>query len=145
VKLPWREAFWTHVQKSVDGCWLWTAAVSADGYGKITKGRYAHRVSYELAEGPIPAGQCVCHTCDVRICVNPAHLFLGTRTENNADMFRKKRNAVGTRHPRAKITEDDVRAIRASSEHNGAAAARYGISDSSVSRIRLRQSWAHVR
>lgn len=81
----------------IAGCWLWIGTVNYWGYGhfyelnpkKIVK---AHRKSYELYKGPIPDGMCVCHKCDVRSCVNPDHLFLGTHKDNVHDMINKGRH-----------------------------------------------------
>lgn len=84
------------------GCWLWTASlqgsygqIGADGGGGIL---LAHRVSYELYVGPIPHGMQVCHRCDIPICVNPSHLFIGTQRDNVLDMFKKGRGIMQT-HP----------------------------------------------
>lgn len=76
------------------GCHLWIGAVSDSGYGSVSikgKMRLAHRVSYELRVGPIPLGLLVLHRCDVRCCVNPDHLFLGTYADNENDKIAKGR------------------------------------------------------
>lgn len=85
------------------GCWLWTASVDKKGYGYIRGVRRgggclkAHRVSWSLHFGAIPKGMSVCHRCDVRHCVNPAHLFLGDNATNNRDSWAKHREWRMTR------------------------------------------------
>jgi len=94
------ESFWRHVRKT-ETCWLWTGTIAGNGYGRLERhGRTcsAHRVAYELVNGPIPEGMILCHTCDVRCCVRPDHLFPGTYTDNMQDASRKGRMASGDRH-----------------------------------------------
>lgn len=105
VHIPW-----------VGGCWEWTGARMADGYGNFGSGNgktvRAHRFAYEAFVGPIPEGLCVCHHCDTPLCVNPKHLFVGTRADNAHDCIRKGRHRHGERHSGAKLTPDAVRTIR---------------------------------
>jgi len=104
------------VTKDPSGCWLWSAATSGNGahkYGWVTfnKRQYkAHRLAWILLVGEIPPGMSVCHRCDVPLCVNPDHLFLGTHAENMEDMHRKGRLKRSLEQPVRSWTanEDDV-------------------------------------
>lgn len=124
------------------GCVLWRGYVNESGYGWMSVGGKAlrvHRISYELHFGPIPNGLCVLHRCDVPNCIAPAHLFLGTIADNNADMREKQRDAIGERHPGARLTDAEVRqvlALVAMGLSHRVIAERMRTSVSTVSRIR---------
>jgi hypothetical protein len=101
------ERFWSKVRLVVNTCWEWQASIDGkSGYGKfrLSEGGWdrAHRVSWRLLRGVIPRGLCVLHTCDNRLCVNPDHLYLGTKKDNAQDRERRGRSnhAVGARHGR---------------------------------------------
>jgi hypothetical protein len=88
--------FWRRVDKRDDSkCWLWTGRKIWSGYGMFDWSRkdpqLAHRIAWELANGPIEDGKDVCHSCDVRLCCNPSHMFVGSRSENIKDAFAKGR------------------------------------------------------
>lgn len=140
------DRFWSKVNKS-GKCWLWTGASYKDGYGKFRfRGQTwsAHRVVWVLVYGEIPEGMDVLHiVCDNPPCVNPDHLKLGTRAENNADRAGKGRNdcKAGERNPRVKLTEEQVRAIRASTDTQRAWAERLGVSPSTVQAVRSGRNW----
>lgn len=104
------------LQKADTECWLWVKTISRSGYGLIKTGRrlvLAHRLSYEVRHGVrLARTQLVCHKCDVRNCINPTHLFVGTWRDNAQDMIQKRRHKFGEEHHHAKLTWDDVIAIR---------------------------------
>ena len=150
-------AFEKFVAKNLDGCDIWngaTAGAKRTGHGSFWfEGRMqkAHRVAWRLYCGDIPDGMCVCHRCDVPLCVNPAHLFLGTQQENIADMVNKGRQQrvprPGAKNTQAKITERDVREIRAqfaAGQPVNTICATYRLSETQVRRIGHRQRWASV-
>jgi len=141
-----------------DDCWLWTAGKYRNGYGQLTvdsKKRLAHREAYEDANGKHSAhGLVVRHKCDVKSCVNPAHLEPGTVADNNRDMIERGGHRYvahqGEANGRAKITEDHVRTIRAayvrgSSEFGlRALAEQFGVTQVLVSRVVRRKAWSHA-
>lgn len=144
------DRFWSKVEKT-DGCWNWTAGVSEKGYGLFSvnnRNRRAHRVSYEMHCEPIPPGMQVLHKCDNPRCVRPDHLFLGTGADNMADKVAKGREAhvgvQGEKHPRAKLTNEQVLAIRSMSGSEGGIAGLFGVSVRAINDIRNRKSWKHI-
>lgn len=137
------QRFWRLVNVGEDdACWTWTGTKNRTGYGYFkAPGRrhiYAHRFSYELAHGPIPDGMVACHHCDNPPCVNPAHLFLGTYSDNTQDMLSKGRG-----NPITKLTAADVQQIRAEYVQGAGAslARRYGVSQQLISAIINRRVW----
>lgn len=110
---PWQKEFWELVEIVPDGCWLWRGFIAPDGYGRYGLRNQiqeikAHRISWVLHYGPIPLGDSICHACDVKPCVNPNHLWLGSIADNNLDRARKGRSSTASRS----LTEDEVRLIR---------------------------------
>lgn len=148
--------FWSYVDKSggPNACWLWRGSTKPSGYGQFRtrhgKVVLTHRYSYELENGSIQNPEmCVCHHCDNRVCVNPAHFFLGTRADNLADMRTKNRHfnlivMPGSKHPSAKLTEADAMAIKVDRRKLKYIAAQYGISMSLVWSIRAGRAWRHI-
>ena len=155
ANVPLKIRFLRHVTPASNGCWLWKGN-QASGYGRIYAGpdhRYhtllAHRVAYQEFIGDVPHNVDVLHTCDVPLCVNPAHLFLGTHKENMADMIAKGRQrlnpAKGVDRHDAKLTENDVREIRLSTDTQAATAAKYGVTRTAISAIRRGKTWKHLK
>jgi len=134
------------VSVQADGCQLWTGGKRKDGYGAFMIGRVclgAHRLAWEMKNGPITDGLFVCHKCDRPACVNPDHMFLGTHTENMKDMLGKGRGrrALGRAHGQSKLTEADVVEIRKSALSTRKMAAVYGVSKSAIFYVRKGVNW----
>lgn len=135
---------------TVTGCWLWIGSKNTGGYGDIkdpARGMLrAHRLSWELAYGPIPIGKWVLHKCDRPICVNPSHLFLGSQTDNMRDMAFKKRYSEcrGAANHSAKLTEHDVIAIRGSDRPPSDLARQHNVSRGCINLIMRRTTWSHI-
>lgn len=145
--------FWSRVDKrGPDECWLWTGSKFWNGYGQFLfrgKNRKTSQVAWMLTNGDIPKGEgfhgtCVCHRCDVRLCCNPAHLFLASHKRNVDDKVEKQRQARGSSHGNAKLIEADVIAIRAAKLPHREIAKTFGISLANVGFIRARIAWKHV-
>lgn len=163
------ERFWSFVGivNDRDTCWRWMGA-TVRGYGKFKlnyKQISAHRYAYMTKVGEIPPGLFVCHRCDIRHCVRPQHLFLGTNTENQRDAAAKGRSAFGNRsgaytrpdrlrhgecHGRAILTEADVHHIRQvwkpyRQPTQQELATRYGVTQASISAILRGINWKYLQ
>lgn len=145
---------WGKVQKGQpDECWPWTGRRNAQGYGTTKVGNnfwLVTRLIWTWQHGEIPEGMCVLHRCDNPTCVNPAHLWLGTRTDNNRDRDRKGRyhGGRGERQWKAKLTETDVKAIRQAGANGiatGKLAAQFSVSTSTIRYVVQRTTWKHVK
>lgn len=127
------------------GCWQWRAHSDKDGYGILptnSSSIRAHRLSYEIYKGAIPQGMVVCHKCDNPGCVNPDHLFIGTSKDNAQDALRKGRNYTGDKNSRARLSWEEVDAIRASTKPYSILAEKYQVSVSTIKDVRRRRTWS---
>lgn len=133
-----------------NGCIVWLGAKSQKGHGRLRiDGRqmWAHRVAYEIVNGPIPEGLFACHRCDNPICINPEHIFLGTIAENNADMVRKGRQARGSGNGQSKLTEWRVMVVRKAVAQGmpiAAVARKLRMSAGTISCAVSGKTWGHV-
>jgi DNA-binding XRE family transcriptional regulator len=143
------DEFWAHVKRA-DGCWLWTGNFDSHGYGSLQyEGQKvgAHRVAWELTHGVIPADMCVCHRCDNPKCVNPEHLWLGTKSENALDRHVKgrSRGPEGIRQHDARLNlqkAEDIRAAYATRRYTQRAlGVRYGVAQQSIGKIVNGRMW----
>lgn len=136
----------------MNDCFEYQGFRNTQGYGRLNR-TYTHRLSWEMVNGPIPEGLCVLHKCDNPPCVNPDHLFLGTRADNMKDMWSKGRGRTvgaslpGEKHPMAIMTDAKVISMR-SDRSNGVPllelSERYGVAVPTVSMICSRKLWRHI-
>lgn len=155
------ELYWSKIDKEApNGCWLWTRSVNNWGYGRVTPRlageRAAHRVSWALRKGRIPAGMGVLHRCDTPRCVNPEHLFLGTAKDNSADAVAKDRHCRGERMRRNKLTDADVIEIRARYQRTMTGdrtitsnckqmSDEFGVTTATIYHAALGHTWKHLK
>jgi hypothetical protein len=146
------ERFWEKVKKT-DGCWVWKGANFWGTYGHFWmdgKVQQAHRASWQIHFGPIPAGKDVLHQCDNPSCVRPEHLYLGTQFENAMDAERRgrARHPKGEDHGEAKLTADQVRSIRrlyyAGCGGLTDLAKQFNVTKQNIRMIVLGRSWKHL-
>lgn len=138
-----------HTIVAASGCHEWTGYLDPKGYGRTGDHDgevLVHRISWILRHGPIGGNLHVLHRCDNRKCRNVEHLFLGTNDDNVADCAKKGRHAKlkGVENGNAVLIESDVLAIRSDTRRQIDIAADYGVSQSLVSMIKLRQAWGHL-
>jgi hypothetical protein len=153
MKLTPRERFLAKVcPEPASGCWLWRGQLRQDGYGLVWlagKSRSAHRVAWMLFRGEIDSRLVVCHTCDVRACVNPDHLFLGTPRDNVRDRQKKGRSPVGEEIRTSKLSAEQVSRIKTmlaeGRMYMTELAREYGVTAATISRIARGMSWRHVK
>ena len=155
---PLEDRFWRYGVKGEreDDCWSWSGARNANGYGRISKGGKnnmdgAHRVSWRLHNGnaEIPPGMFILHSCDNPQCTNPKHLRLGTRSENNLDMYSRGRQGVrklpiGEDNHKTVLTKDQVLAIRAGGKADTVWAKELGVTKGCVRHARVGITWKHL-
>jgi|CXWL01.1.fsa_nt_gi hypothetical protein len=138
-------------------CWEWNGTINNYGYGVMYQYRakriLAHRMSWIIYKGEIPDDKCILHKCDNRRCVNPDHLFLGSRDDNNKDMVSKGRHnpygsrtgkTAGEQHGGSKLTEKDVKMIRNSDQSGSELARQLGVSKTTICDIKKRRIWRHI-
>lgn len=134
-----------YVVDDASGCWLWQKAIGGTGYGAIqlsvgVTGK-AHRVSWELANGPVPIGLSVLHRCDTPRCVNPNHLFVGTTAVNSSDMVQKGRSLTGCKNPNARLKKDDIPVILSSNLNAIELGKLLSVHPETIRRVRRGDHW----
>lgn len=130
-------------QRQPGGCLLWTGYTQPNGYGYINLGQFhiaAHRAALIVSGVDLPDDMDACHKCDVRACIEPAHLYAGTRKQNMADCTARGRHNKprGEKHWRAKLSAADVAAIRAARSSGAstvAIAKQFNVNHATISRI----------
>lgn len=152
--LQYLPIFWTKVEKT-DNCWIWKGSRDKDGrarvcYGTKQKGEKrtyaAARYLWFCLKKEWPGELCVLHKCDNVLCVNPDHLFLGTKDDNNKDRAEKGRSApmYGEFNGNRKLSEEQAREVKYSKDSARIQAKKHGISESTVYYIRSGKLWGHL-
>lgn len=133
------------------GCWIWDAAVASHGYGTYGKNKTAHRYSCELSHGTIPHGMMALHKCDNKLCVNPQHIYIGSKKDNSLDAYSRGqmdhvRHPACEKHPMAKLKPEHVAEIRSivgrfKRGQRSEMAIRFGVSPATISDVKAGLSW----
>ncbi len=130
------------------GCWIWIGSLNKYGYGRLTFGAKtnigAHRASYELRHGKIPDGLFALHRCDIKCCVNPDHIFIGTQQENMSDKVAKNRQAKGHRHGMSRLSEEQAKEAKFGSARPSELAKKFNCSAVMIRQIRSGLYWRHL-
>lgn len=148
-RIPIKEKLDMNVIKVPEsGCWIWMGMISRYGYGRFTFGTKtnfsAHRTSYELKYGKIPDGMLALHHCDVKCCVNPDHIFIGTQQENMTDKVTKNRQAKGESHGMSKLTKEQATEAKFSGAKTSELAKKFNCSAVMIRQIRSGHYWKHL-
>jgi hypothetical protein len=144
----WKKIQDNSVKVPESGCWIWVGPTTIHGYGRLTFGARtnigAHRASYELKHGKIPDGFFALHHCDIKCCVNPDHIFVGTQQQNMDDKVQKKRQAKGHRHGMSKLTEEQAKEAKFSNQKAVDLANKFNCSATMIRQIRSGLYWRHL-
>lgn len=148
-----KKSLYSNIKKNENGCWEWTGNLYPNGYAKmgitINGSRLlGHRASWIIHNGAIPSDKLILHRCDIRQCVAPEHLFLGSQSENSRDMHAKRRGMLGDTHVNSKINAIQAREIkillRDKQLSHGQIAEKYNVSRANISQINLGKNWKHI-
>ena len=144
-------SFWDKVEiGSPSKCWIWPYGKITAGYGEFIFSAmhfYTHRFMWQEIHGKIPDDMCILHKCDNPSCINPAHLFLGTKLDNTRDMISKDRNPKGEDYNHAKLTNNhviEIRQLLSKGIYQKDIASIYNVSQDTISAIKLGQTWSHI-
>lgn len=155
IALSYKDRLYDKIFYSPDGCWYWTGATTDKSYGNIGLNRGgkchhapAHRISYLIHKGEIPAGLFIRHSCDNRLCVNPDHLSVGTHKQNMEDMANRNRSQHGMNMHSSKLTNIQVVVIHEAraAGFSGSSISRYfKISQGNINEIISGRKWRRIK